>query len=169
MGTRLRNLKKQNKGLGGRGKLTIKLINDLTIYYGLAIRNNPNSKEEMRKAIWAAFFHKISDEEPQHHNCPVGADSWCSWQKTKANDMLKGYVHKTPMPRNIQDAIKPVYEDLSTDDLLERCEGGFTQNNNESLNSVIWKIAPKMENNGVKIVQIASYIAISVFNDSKIF
>lgn len=84
MGTRLRNVKKQNKGLGGTGKLTMKLINDLTICYGLAIRNNCNSKEEMRKAIWATFYHKIStDKEPQHHNCPVGTDSWCSWQKAK--------------------------------------------------------------------------------------
>lgn len=48
--------------------------------------------------------------------------------------------------------------------MLERCEGRFTQNNNESINSIIWKIAPKVENNGVKIVQIVSYIAISMFN-----
>lgn len=40
MGTRLRNLKKHTKGLGGRGKLTGKLIDELSIYYGLAIRRN---------------------------------------------------------------------------------------------------------------------------------
>lgn len=40
MGTRLRNLKKV-KGLGGKGKLTAKLIDQLTIYYGLVIWRNP--------------------------------------------------------------------------------------------------------------------------------
>lgn len=37
MGTRLHNLKKQVKGLGGKNKLTGKLIDELSIYYGLAI------------------------------------------------------------------------------------------------------------------------------------
>ncbi|KOC64521.1 putative WD repeat-containing protein [Habropoda laboriosa] len=36
----------------------------------------------------------------------------------------------------------PVYEDLSSDKLLKRCEGGRMQNN-KSLNSVIWSITPK--------------------------
>lgn len=35
MGSRLRNLKKEKK-TGGRGKLTAKLIDELSIYYGLA-------------------------------------------------------------------------------------------------------------------------------------
>ncbi|KYN01367.1 hypothetical protein ALC62_07840 [Cyphomyrmex costatus] len=43
MGTRLRNLRKGAKNLGGRGKLTGKLIDELSIYYGLAIRRNTDS------------------------------------------------------------------------------------------------------------------------------
>ncbi|XP_029177185.1 uncharacterized protein LOC114945237 [Nylanderia fulva] len=46
MGTRLRNLKKNTKGLGGKGKLTGKLIDELSIYYGLAIRRNHDSVEK---------------------------------------------------------------------------------------------------------------------------
>ena len=51
MGTRLRSAKKNNKGIGdkGRGKLTDKLICDLSKYYGLAIRRHPDSVEEMEK------------------------------------------------------------------------------------------------------------------------
>jgi len=45
MGSRLRKLKQNKKGLGGKGKLTGKLIDELTIYYGLAIRRNCNSVE----------------------------------------------------------------------------------------------------------------------------
>lgn len=51
MGAQLRKVKKENKGLGGRGKLTAKLIDELTVYYGLAIRRNSNSIQEMKNAI----------------------------------------------------------------------------------------------------------------------
>lgn len=50
MGTRLRNAKKNHKDLRGRGKLINKLIYELAVYYGLAIRRNVNNKE-MKKAI----------------------------------------------------------------------------------------------------------------------
>ncbi|EFN77635.1 hypothetical protein EAI_00059, partial [Harpegnathos saltator] len=65
----------------GKGKLTGKLIDDLSKYYGLAIRRNPNSIEGMKNDIWATLFHKLStDEKPQHEKCPPGEDSWCTWQ-----------------------------------------------------------------------------------------
>lgn len=166
MGTHLRKVKKDKKGLGGRGKLTAKLIDELTVYYGLAIRRHSESKEEMKNAIWATFLHKIStNDKPQHHLCPSGEDSWCTWQKAKASGSLKNYNHASPLSTDVQDAIKPIYETLSNDDLLERCLGGFTQNNNESVNSVIWSMAPKVTSSGAKIVEIATYIACSVFND----
>lgn len=50
MGSRLRNLKKTAK-LGGKGKLTDALIKKLTKYYGLAIRRNAQSKDDMKKEI----------------------------------------------------------------------------------------------------------------------
>lgn len=46
MGTRLRNLKKQAKGLGGKGNLTGKLIDELSIYYGLAIHRYHESVQK---------------------------------------------------------------------------------------------------------------------------
>ncbi|KYN06618.1 hypothetical protein ALC62_02428 [Cyphomyrmex costatus] len=83
MGSRLRNVKKTNKKIGGRGpgKLTDKLINELTVYFGLAIRRNPHNVEKMRNDVWATFYHKIStNEKPQHEYCPSGSNSWCKWQ-----------------------------------------------------------------------------------------
>lgn len=41
----------------------------------------------------------------------------------------------------VQEAIKPIYESLSDDDLLRRCLGGNTQNSNERLNACIWRMA----------------------------
>ena len=166
MGTRLRNLKKTTKGLGGRGKLTGKLIDELTIFYGLAIRRNTGSVEKMRNDIWATLYHKISsDEKPQHDKCPSGVDSWCSWQRAKALGSLTSYTHKPPMPEVVFKTIKPIYKDLSSDDLLSRCLGGYTQNANESFNSVVWSIAPKAVSSGKKVVDIATDIAVLNFND----
>ncbi|XP_011871660.1 PREDICTED: uncharacterized protein LOC105564118, partial [Vollenhovia emeryi] len=59
MGSRFRNVKKTAK-LGGKGKLTDALIKKLTKYYGLAIRRNANSKDNMKKEIMATFYHLIS-------------------------------------------------------------------------------------------------------------
>ncbi|KYM94754.1 hypothetical protein ALC62_14605 [Cyphomyrmex costatus] len=166
MGTRLRDLKKKTKGLGEKGKLTGKLIDELTIYYGLSIRRNCNSIEKMKKEIWATLYHKIStDEKPQHDYCPSGADSWCSWQKAKAFDNLEEYTHKTPLNKEVFNVIRPIYEDLSNDDLLNRCLGGFTQNNNESFNAVVWSLAPKTFASGQIILDIATDIAVCKFND----
>jgi len=44
---------------------------------------------------------------------------------------------------------------LTADDLLTRCIGGFTQNSNESLNSTVWAMAPKTLNSSKKIIDIA--------------
>ncbi|KAG8236817.1 hypothetical protein J437_LFUL014083 [Ladona fulva] len=59
------NQRSEIKGLGGRGKLTGKLINELTVNYGLAISRNSDSVEKMKHATWTTFFHNSSiDEEP---------------------------------------------------------------------------------------------------------
>ncbi|XP_026828856.1 uncharacterized protein LOC113562728, partial [Ooceraea biroi] len=168
MGTRLRNAKKHNKGIVGKGagKLTDKMIGELTTYYGLAIRRHPDSVEEMRKAIWATYYHKSSsDNKPQHQNCPPGEESWCKWSKAEAEGTLASFHHANPpLTDQVLEIIKPIYEDLSSDELLERCLGAETQNNNESLNSLIWTFAPKHLHVGVKVVEIATFLAVIIFN-----
>jgi len=166
LGRQLRQLVKKTKGLGGKGKLTGKLIDELSVYYGLAIRRNTRSVEEMKKEIWATLFHKLStDRKPQHEKCPEGADSWCSWQKAKARGELAEYQHKPVLSKEIFDALCPIYEELTRDDLLQRCVGGFTQNNNEYFNATLWSIAPKTFHSGKKIVDIAADLATCTFND----
>jgi len=34
-------------------------------------------------------------------------------------------------------AMKPIYEELSKDELLNRCLGGYTQNSNKSFNASV--------------------------------
>lgn len=167
IGTRLRACKKNNKGLGGKGKLTGKLIDQLSVYFGKAIRDNCDSVEKMKNAVWATFFHKSStDKEPQHHMCPPGADSWCKYQQAKAEKRLKSFTHDyTALPKEVVDAIKPIYESLTNEDLLQRCVGGFTQNSNESFNQTVWKIMPKTLPASFTTVSIAANIATCTFNE----
>ncbi|XP_018366586.1 PREDICTED: uncharacterized protein LOC108763445 [Trachymyrmex cornetzi] len=166
MGTRLRNLKKKVPGLGGKGKLTNKLIDELAIYYGLAIRRNHESIEKMKNEIWATLFHKIStNEKPQHDKCPAGENSWCSWQKAKATNTLDHFSHKAALSEEVLNALKPIYEELNSDDLLNRCIGGFTQNSNGSFNATVWSMAPKSKSSGKIVLDITVNLAIPAFND----
>ncbi|XP_074098281.1 uncharacterized protein LOC141526972 [Cotesia typhae] len=167
MGSRLRTLKSNQKGLGGRGKLTGKVIDKLTVYYGLAIRRHCDSIENMKSAIMATFYHYgSSDEKPNHDMCPKGEESWCSYQHAEARGELDTYSHDySPLPSDVLKAIKPIYEDLSNENLLSRCIGGFNQNNNERFNQLVWKICPKTVNTSYTIVQIAAYVAMCIFNE----
>ena len=91
MGSRLRAGKKKTKGVGGKGegKLTDKLICELTNYCGLAIIRNPNSVSDMKRDIFATFNHKCStDMKPGHDNCPPGREYWCKWRQAEALDEL---------------------------------------------------------------------------------
>lgn len=149
MGSRLRNIKKTAK-LGGKGKLTDVLIKKLTKYYKLAIRRNPESVDEMKKAIMATFYHLNStNEKPQHNNCPPRIDSWCKWRVAEAADTVDNFEHMPALHPDVQKNLFPIYKELSRKDLLERCLGG--QNANESFNSTMWHLAPKHLNYGFKI------------------
>ncbi|OXU30011.1 hypothetical protein TSAR_009478 [Trichomalopsis sarcophagae] len=140
-GTQLRNLKK-NKKLGGKGKLTDKIIDTLQTYYGNAIRAHPDSIEDMTRAIWAIFYHKAStDKNPQHMHCSPGSDSWCKYQKAVAKGKKYAYVHPQTLPEEIFNEIKFVFEKLSEPELLRKYLGGKTQNNISSLVTMRYTIA----------------------------
>ncbi|EZA47227.1 hypothetical protein X777_16489 [Ooceraea biroi] len=150
----------------GPGKLIDSLIKDLTIYYGLSIIRNSNSVNAMKDAIWATFYHKYStDENPQHEKCPPGADLWCKWRQAEINNTLSEYKHPAPLTSEAQEILRPIYEHLSSADLLERCLGGHIQNNNESFNAVLWKFAPKHIFSSAKIIEISSFLATCIFNE----
>ena len=120
----------------------------------------------MKTAIWATLKHKSStDTNPQHDSCPPWDDSWCTWQKAKAQGKLAEYSHKPALSDDVLSEITPIHEGLSSENLLQRCIEGFTQNNNESLNALIWSFAPKQVFSGAMTVKIASYLAESIFNE----
>ncbi|KYN11782.1 hypothetical protein ALC57_16060 [Trachymyrmex cornetzi] len=169
MGRRLRYIKKSNKVIGSKGakKLADKMIGELTKYYGLAIRKHPDSVEDMKKEIWATYYHKSStDESLQHQNCPEGENSWCKWRKAEAAGTIASFQHSdSPLNSNVWEIIKPIYENLSSDELLERCLDAETQINNESLNALIWNFAPKHLHCVAKTIEIATFLAVIIFNE----
>ena len=93
-------------------KLTDKLISELSKYYGNTIRNNTDSVKKMKDAVMATMYHKYStDAHPQLMCCPVGKDSWCSWQKAKAEEKLLNYKHKPEITEDVFQVILPIYND----------------------------------------------------------
>jgi len=145
---------------------TNKIMLELSTYYELAIRRNPNSIKEMRNDIWATFYHKIStDAKPQHSFCPPGAESWCKYRVAQASGKQEEYKHPPALDDDIQPALKSIYEDLTTDDLLWRCLGANTKNNNESFSACVWHLAPKHMFVGKKIIEIATNCALCTFNE----
>ena len=71
--------------MGGIDGLNPRNIEALTKYYSGAIIKN-DTVDEMAKAIWATFHHVTStDENPKHHMCPPGIDSYCFMKRYEYN------------------------------------------------------------------------------------
>ena len=117
------------------------------------------------KSVQATLLHvNSSDEAPRHNLCPTGKDSWCKYQVAKAHN--EEYHHKhPPIPDAIIQLIKPIYAHLGSRSLLEKCVDGYTQNANESLHSVVWKLCPKVLHLGKEAVDTACALAVCSWND----
>ena len=58
-----------------------------------------------------------------------------------------------------------IFRDLSNETLLEKCLHGYSQNDNETINSVIWKKCPKHVFVFKKVLEIAVESATIEFNE----
>ena len=164
VGTRLRNLKKNVKGLGGKGKLTNTIIDRFQNYYGIAIRSNVGDLEGMKKAIYASLFHVASSHKNNYHtHCPTGKNSWCKFNKDEAC-YTNSYKAGAGLPLEVIAKLKPIYKDLSSTDLLAKCLHGKTQNQNESFNAMIWERLPKTKYVSNTQLQLGVYDAVANFN-----
>lgn len=144
-------------------QLTNKVMLKLTNYYGLAITRNSNSLDDMKKAVWATFYHTTStNKNLQHFYC---SDSWCKYQQLKAQNKESTFDHPQSFNEQTIILLKSVYETLSSEDLLKRCLGGNTQNNNESFNHCVWNFAPKHTFTGKNVLEIATNTAACIFNE----
>ena len=166
VGNRLRKLKKSVQGLGGAGsgQLNNAVIDRLQNYFGIAIRTNVGNLEGMKKAIYASLFHVASSEKNQwHDHCPKGKDSWCGFQVDEANG-TKTYKSGGGLNKVVVSHVKPIFENLASDELLRKCLHGLTQNQNESFNGTVWNRVPKETYVDLRQFEIGIYDAISNFN-----
>jgi hypothetical protein len=163
MGTRLRNLlnKKKGimlsdgKGLGGQKRLTLARVDYIQFLYGQAIRDNAGNVDAMCKQTMAILHHYA--DPPNHKFC---VPSKCS----HLHDPASAKAIKDPLPKAVVDTIQPIFQELSSRQLLEGCVNLHTQNANESFHSVVWSFVPKEQNQSRPIMELGLNMAILVFN-----
>ena len=68
--------------------------------------------------------------------CPQGVHSWCKYQSHKA--LGKTICHGNPLPESTGNILKPLFEQLSSKNLLKKCSKGLTQNLNKALSFIFW-------------------------------
>ena len=61
--------------------------------------------------------------------------------------------------------LRPVFEDLSKEELLKRCLHGKTENFNESFNNIVWLKCPKTVFVNQQSIEVGVNSAILQFND----
>ena len=167
MGTALTEYKKGMKGkkladektVGGAGRLTQEVIKRIQNYYGFAIRKNKGNLEGMQENIKAIQHHVIQNPqetlEEQHRFCPKSEDTWCRFWKDKINN-TNDYKEDQRLPTVFMLELEPIFKRLSNDDLLKRCLKGLTQNQNESINSILWSKISKARYCGKRRIMIAA-------------
>lgn len=183
----LDNVKKSNKGKlsdgkyvgGGSGRLTSTAggaISRLSDMYRNSIRQNSKQDinmndadavkkqvETMQNSIMAILHHecKIDDNE-RHKYCPDSTEEEPSWCEFKRAGKMEDKPHH--LDAVFLDLLMPTFTRLSDKDLLVRCLNGYTQNQNESFNTLIWKRCPTFLWRGPGKIEIAVNLAVLYWN-----
>lgn len=140
-------------GIGGAGRSTKEVIKRIQGHFGGAVRSN-DSVEAMQKSIWDIFRHRNRN----HSQCPT----WCPNHR---GDMDRANKHQ--LPQFVCDIIKPVFDCLTSRELLEKCVHRGTQNANEAFHHVIWERVPKEKFCGAKRLKLGVSVATVGFNDGE--
>ena len=178
VGSRLRKLKASYKGSKDNKKeddramtnLTHKQINKLQNYYGIALRQYTGSSVyELKKSIGAALYHssEADSDEQQHEMYPRDPNTWCTFHADVANKTSFYKKSGRLLLKAVKKIIKPIFMNLSDNELLEKCLHGKTQNNNESLNGMIWKKCPIDVYVGKCVLEMGVFSAVICFNEGK--
>ena len=92
----------------------------------------------MQNAVMAILhYSKSMDENPDHDLCPPGKESWCAFQRDICK-VTADYVHESPIPEAIADAIYLTFQALSDESLLSM-PSWWHQNQNKAISGVIWQ------------------------------
>ena len=116
--------------------------------------------------VGAILYHLSANtnDEERHKFCPRSQDSWCKFQAAKITQKSTN-TEKSSLLEAIKEIFKPVFKDMSSDELLGKCLHGQTQNANEGLNKLIWQRCLKTSFASRIIVEIAASSAVICYND----
>ncbi len=98
-----------------------------------------------------------------HQFRPNKDDTWCKYIRAERDG--KDVHHTNPLPTAVFDVIKPVYERLSKEELLQGCLGGYTQNSCKALNHLVWDRYPRSRYSGRDHLDCAVASSVLLFND----
>lgn len=63
----------------------------------------------------------VEDDNSKHDMCMSSENSWCLYQKVLTPINVDNSQHNyTPLPEDVIEAIKPIYQDLSKEELLKK-------------------------------------------------
>ena len=98
----------------------------------------------MEKAVGLILWHctDMKDIEVRHQFYPKRESSYCKYQRDKIAEE-KPYKANLNIPKWIYDIIEPVFNELSSNNLLSKCLYRRLQISNESLHSIAWVKCPK--------------------------
>ena len=120
----------------------------------------------MSKATHAILKHYASTpEKPRHEDCPMGKDSWCSYNRDRATGQTTHVPIKDPLPEAVVKVIQPTFDRLGSEEFLVGRERCLDQNNNESLHHVVWGMAPKEQYTTQQETSLAVSMGVLLFNN----
>ena len=98
----------------------------------------------MEKAVGLILWHctDMKDIEVRHQFYPKRESSYCKYQRDKIAEE-KPYKANLNISKWIYDIIEPVFNELSSNNLLSKCLYRRLQISNESLHSIAWVKCPK--------------------------
>jgi prolyl-tRNA synthetase len=105
--------------------------------------------QNVKKEITAAVHHHCNygtNVKKQHAMCPTG--KWCKYKNGDHQYNPDTYLTAA----NIHHVL-PLYEKLTSPDLIKRCIYGVTQNRNESIHSRLWTRCSKEGFVGLKTLK----------------
>ena len=104
---------------------------------------------------------------PNTSNCPLGSGSWCKYQLGISSNTNKCDRTKC-FPFIFRGELLPIFNRLSSDKVLSQCQRGLTQNQNESLNNVVWSKCPKRVFCGKSRLTISVCEAVTYYNEGAV-
>jgi len=157
-------------GIGGRNLLTNVAVKKIQSYYSWIIYSSEGDVKKMKKRIMAMCDHIGStNQEPKHDECdPYYCKYMLAGAETKGGQDSYDHDKHFHIAPWVMEQVRPVFEKMSDDDLLEKTAHGKTQNANECANSTVWNLLSKNNFANRYLVELVVSMATCLYNEGRI-